>query len=303
MKKLLVSLGSTLALLAVLAGCDKDELPEAWVWSLQDSVDVMELLEPQAQALSSAAHLPSGAVGVAFSEELLAAVRSDTSYDRYLVREFSFALSDSVYAYDFILGTDTTVTAYVLDSLEGTVELVVDSILERGSDSATALDTTLTKTLRYSSWGAVFFDSLGGDGKWRTARYSGGSQGAMPALESSPDFDSVALSYEGGELTVVGSADPDVYGIKRLFDADELLHLSSGTDLKVEDVWVSGADTLLIYVKAEQDWLPYEQGVSLTFSRKGMARLYLIGIAPHSLLDASEQWWEGVVWGITVVVE
>jgi len=283
--------------------CDKDEEPEVWLWSYQDSLDLMELLEPEQGFLSSKGHLPDGVVAVALLEDIQEAIRQDTSSVRYLVSEFSFSISDSSYGFKFDLAIDTTITTYVVDTLKGSVELKVDSLFERGSDSALAADTTVLKMLRYSSRGDVFFDSLGGDAAWRTLKYSGGITGSTPDVATAPSFDSLILAYPAGGLTVISSAEEGAYGMRGLFETKDLIHVSPGESVSIEDVFVSGNDTLLIYLADDKgNWLPYESGAGVAFTSKGKSRLYIIGIRLAGFVYPSDEW-SSVIWGIPVIVD
>lgn len=283
--------------------CNKDEESEVWVWTYQDSLDVMELLEPEEGFLSSESHLPQGEVVVAIPEELLDLIRQDTSSVRYFVSGFSFSITESFYGYEFDLGIDTTVTAYVVDTLVGSVELEADSLFERGSDTALAVDTSISKMFRYSSRGDVFFDSLGGDAVWRIAKYSGGIMGSTPEVASAPSFDSLVISYPGGELTVIASAEEGIYGMRGLFEPQDLIHISAGENLTVEEVFVTGSDTLLIYLAdSKGNWSPYGLGGSIGFSSRGKSRLYVIGIRLSGFIHPSDEW-TSVLWGIPVIVD
>jgi len=283
--------------------CDKDEEPEVWLWSYQDSLDVMELLEPEQDFLSSKSHLPDGVVAVALLENIQEAIRQDTSSVRYLVSGFSFSISDSSYGFKFDLAIDTTITTYVVDTLKGSVELKVDSLFERGSDSALAADTTVLKMLRYSSRGDVFFDSLGGDAAWRTLKYSGGITGSTPEVATAPSFDSLILAYPAGGLTVISSAEEGAYGMRGLFETKDLIHVSPGESVSIEDVFVSGNDTLLIYLADDKgNWLPCESGAGVAFTSKGKSRLYIIGIRLAGFVYPSDEW-SSVIWGIPVIVD
>jgi len=291
-----------LALMWLLVACEKEE-PQPWYWTYQDSLDVMELLEPQGEFLSSAGHLPDDEVEVTIPEDVLQAVRMDTSSVRYLVSTISLSADDSIYAYYFDLGIDTTVTVYVVDTLEGIVELKVDSMFEQGADSAVAADTSISKVLRYASRGDVFADSLGGDAAWRLLKYSGGISGATPAVEYAPSFDSLVLGYSGGELTVIPSAEEGVYGMRGLLGVDELIRISTGQSVTVQEIFTPADDTLLFYVADETgDWIPYEPGTSVAFSSAGKSRIYVIGISLGSLVSAGSDW-SSVVWGIPVIVD
>jgi|GEM_PF-2486590 len=303
MKRYLSLVILLLCLVWLPVACKKDDEPEVWRWSYQDSLDVVDLLEPQQGFLSSKNHLPEGQIVVAVPEETLEVIRQDTSSVRYLVSGFSFSITNSVYAYTFDLGIDTTITAYVVDTLKGSVELKVDSLFERGSDSALAADTNIYKMLRYSSRGDVFFDSLGGDATWRLLKYSGGIMGSTPEVATAPSFDSLVLAYPSGGLTVISSADPDVYGMRGLFEPEDLIHISSGESVSVEEVFVSGDDTLLIYLADDKgNWIIHEPGASVSFTGKGKSRFYIIGIGLGSFVYASDEW-SSVIWGIPVIVD
>lgn len=285
--------------------CRKDEEPEVWVWTYQDSLDVMELLEPEKGFLSSENHLPPNGeeVDVVISEETLDLIRQDTSSVRYFVSGFSFSITESFYGYRFDLGIDTTITAYVVDTLLGNVELKIDSLFERGSDSALAVDTSISKMLRYSSRGDVFLDSLGGDAAWRIAKYSGGITGSAPEVASAPSFDSLILSYPGGDLTVIASAEEGVYGMRGLFEPQDLIHVSAGENVAVEEVFVTGNDTLLVYLaNTKGNWSPYELGGSIGFASKGKSRLYVIGVRLSSFIYSPDEY-SSVLWGIPVIVD
>jgi hypothetical protein len=282
--------------------CKKDEEPEIWVWTYQDSLDVMELLEPEKGFLSSENHLPQGEVAIAIPEELLDLIRQDTSSVRYFVSGFSFSITESFYGYKFDLGIDTTITTYVVDTLIGNVELEADSLFERGSDAALAVDTSISKMLRYSSRGDAFFDSLGSDAAWRIVKYSGGITGFTPEVASAPSFDSLILSYPGGNLTVTASAEEDVYGMRGLFEPQGLINISAGQSLTVEEVFVTGNDTLLIYLADNKgNWSPYELGGSIVFTGKGKSRLYIIGVRLASFIYPADEW-SSILWGIPVIV-
>jgi len=303
MKRYLPALVLLLLLAWLPLACDKDEEPEVWLWSYQDSLDLMELLEPEQGFLSSKGHLPDGVVAVALLEDIQEAIRQDTSSVRYLVSEFSFSISDSSYGFKFDLAIDTTITTYVVDTLKGSVELKVDSLFERGSDSALAADTTVLKMLRYSSRGDVFFDSLGGDAAWRTLKYSGGITGSTPDVATAPSFDSLILAYPAGGLTVISSAEEGAYGMRGLFETKDLIHVSPGESVSIEDVFVSGNDTLLIYLADDKgNWLPYESGAGVAFTSKGKSRLYIIGIRLAGFVYPSDEW-SSVIWGIPVIVD
>jgi hypothetical protein len=290
-------------LIGLPLACKKDEEPETWVWDYQDSLDVMELLEPEKGFLSSESHLPDGEVAVAIPEELLDLIRQDTSSVRYFVSGFSFSTTESFYGYKFDLGIDTTVTAYVVDTLIGNVKLEADSLFERGSDTALAVDTSISKMLRYSSRGDVFFDSLGGDASWRIVKYSGGTTGSTPEVASAPSFDSLILSYPAGELTVVASAEEGIYGMRGLFEPQDLIHISAGETVDVEEVFVTGNDTLLIYLTdGKGNWSPYELGGSVGFASKGKSRLYIIGTRLSSFIYPSDEW-SSILWGIPIIVD
>lgn len=283
--------------------CDKDEEPQVWVWSYQDSLDVMGLLEPEKGFLSSEGHLPDGEVVAAIPEEILALIRQDTSSLRYLVSGFSFSISDSFYGYKFDLGIDTTITTYVVDTLKGSVELKVDSLFERGSDSALAADTTVSKMLRYSSRGDVFFDSLGGDAVWRILKYSGGIMGSTPEVATAPSFDSLILAYPSGGLTVISSAQEGAYGMRGLFETKDLIHVSPGESVSLEGIFISGNDTLLIYLADDKgNWTPCESGAGVAFTGRGKSRLYIIGIKLAGFVYPSDEW-SSVIWGIPVIVD
>ena len=303
MKRYLPALVLLLLLAWLPLACDKDEKPEVWLWSYQDSLDVMELLEPEQGFLSSKSHLPDDEVVVAIPEEIQEAIRQDTSSVRYLVSGFSFSISDSFYGYKFDLAIDTTITTYVVDTLKGSVELKVDSLFERGSDSALAADTTVLKMLRYSSRGDVFFDSLGGDAVWRTLKYSGGIRGSTPDVATAPSFDSLILTYPSGGLTVISSAEEGAYGMRGLFETKDLIHVSPGESVSVEDVFVSGNDTLLVYLADDKgNWTPYESGSGVAFTSKGKSRFYIIGIRLAGFVYPSNDW-SSVLWGIPVIVD
>ncbi|MCK4333893.1 hypothetical protein KAX06_03795 [candidate division WOR-3 bacterium] len=303
MKRYLPALVLLLLLAWLPLACDKDKEPEVWLWSYQDSLDVMELLEPEQDFLSSKGHLPDEVVAVALLEDIQEAIRQDTSSVRYLVSEFSFSISDSSYGFKFDLGIDTTITTYVVDTLKGSIELKVDSLFERGSDSALAADTTVLKMLRYSSRGDVFFDSLGGDAAWRTLKYSGGITGSTPEVATAPSFDSLILAYPAGGLTVISSAEEGAYGMRGLFETNDLIHVSPGESVSVEDVFVSGNNTLLIYLADDKgNWSPYESGAGVAFTSKGKSRLYIIGIRLAGFVYPSDEW-SSVIWGIPVIVD
>ncbi len=301
MKRLLYPIIFVIPFLGIFAGCNTNTKPEAWSWNVDDSLAIMELLGPQQAFLSTHGHLPVSQVAVNIPLDLMESIKSDTSSTRYIVKEFSFSITDSVYAYKFESAVDTTVTGFVCDTLNGQVTLKADSFFARGSDTLVALDTTLTKPFRYSSRNAVFFDSLDGTTKWRIAKYSGGSDGQTPDVASSPILDSVKLEYASRDLKVIFPADTGIYGIRGLFDTSKFVSVASGGSISLKGIYPRSGDTLLLYVKGEAGWLPYEEDMSVTFSTKGKTRLYVIGISLSSLVLASDDW-SSVLWGIPVVV-
>lgn len=288
--------------LGILTGCDNNTTPETWSWEVEDSTAIMELLSPQETFLSTKDHLPGSQVTVSIPPDLLESVKEDTSATRYRVKEFSFSLTDSIYAYKFESAVDTTVTGFIYDTLKGLVTLNVDSFFPRGSDSLIALDTTLSKVFRYSSRGAIFFDSLDGTAAWRIAKYSGGSDGQTPDVASSPVLDSVKLEYGSNNLKIIFPADTTAYGIRGLFDTSKLVSVTAGGSISLKGIYPSISDTLILYIKGEDGWLPYEQDMSVTFSKKGKTHLYVIGISPSGLVFASSDW-SSVIWGIPVIVK
>lgn len=275
-----------------------------WVWTTEDSVAIVALMEQEKTFLSSQDDLPRDTLAVTLSSEVWDGVRSDTSSKRYVASAFSLSVTDSSCAYGFDSGIDTTVTAYVYDTLKGTVQIHVDSLFAQGSDSAAALDTTLTKTLRYTSRSAVFFDSLGGDAVWRIAKYSGGTDGQTPDVAGSPSLDTLYLACGSGELAVVFTRDtlsPN-YAIRGLYTEDSLIHISAGGSVQIKSMAVLGSDTLLFFVKGAGDWLAYEPDISLTFPSKGKYRLYVMGINYRGLVWLAEEF-ASVLWAVPVIVE
>lgn len=284
-------------------GCPPPE-ENPWIWTTEDSVVIMALIEPERAFLSSQDDLPRDTLGVVFSAETWEGILSDTSSRRYHVSGFSLTISDSSYVYEFDPGLDTTVTAYVLDTVKGNVHLLVDSVLERGSDSSLALDTTLSKVLRYTSRTAVFFDSLGGDAEWRIVKFSGGTDGQTPDVANSPTLDTLYLGYGSQELVVVFQPDTlaSNYAIRGLYPEDSLLHISPGSTVQIKSIAVLGTDTLIFFVRGAGDWLPYVPDMSVAFPTKGKHRLYVMGINYRSLVWLAEEW-SSVLWAVPVIVE
>lgn len=292
-----------LAFLAWIA-CDGEDTPAVWDWTYQDSLQVVEALAGERDFLSSRDHLAQGRVEVEIGPDTLNVVRADTLSRRYLISSFSFSVTDSFYGYRFDPGLDTTVTAYVLDSLEGRVSLEVDSVFEPDSHTASPLDTTLERFYRYSSRGDAFLDSLGEeDTTWRIAKYSGGIRGTTPEVASAPGFDSLVLAHPGGEVIVRNTADPDVYGIRGLYPAAELIGLAPGESVSVEEIHTPPSDTLLIFLTdGKGNWQTYQPGQGFTFQEEGKQRLYVVGIRLGSLVYPSAEY-SSLVWGIPLIVE
>ncbi len=301
MKRLIYSIIFVIPILGTFTGCNDNTTPEVWTWEVDDSIAIMALLEPQEAFLSTRDHLPGTQVAVNIPLDLLENIKLDTTSTRYLIKAFSFSVTDSVYAYKFESAVDTTVTGYVFDTLKGLVTLNADSFFPHGSDSLTALDTTLSKPFRYSSRGAIFFDSLGGTAAWRIAKYSGGSDGQTPDVASSPVLDSVMLEYASNDLKVIFPADTSIYGIRGLFDTSKFVNIAAGGNISLKGIYPATNDTLILYVKGEGEWLPYEQDMNITFSKKGKTRLYVIGVSLTGLIYASDDW-SSVLWGIPVIV-
>ena len=287
-----------LILAGLFAGCETTP-PEPWAWTPQDSLDITALLDEDGGFLSSVDYLPASAVAVQIPPETLAVYKSDTTTTRYLVKDIRFTVSDSFFGYDLEPALDTTVTANVLDTLKGKVYLAVDSVLERGSDTFIASSDTLVKTLRYASWNAVFFDST--DTAWRRAKYSGGIQGTAPEVAFAPRIASVKLGYPGCEKTVFPGASADYYGISGLYESGELISLSPGEEVSIDEIAVTQG-TMFLFVSKGSEWVPYTPGVKVRFDTEGKSRLYVIGISIESLLYSSTEW-ACLVWGIPVIVE
>ncbi|NLI98017.1 hypothetical protein GX441_05075 [bacterium] len=300
MKKYLYPIFVIVPMLVIFSSCEEPK-PEAWLWNADDSLAIMELVEPQKGFLSSKDFIPSSAISISFPAELIEQIKSDTSYNRYLVKEFSFSLTDSVFAYKFESAVDTTVTGYVYDTLKGQITLSVDSFFAQGSELPEALDTSFTKALRYSSRNAIFFDSLGGDSKWRIAKYSGGCDGQSPDVSASPVLDSLKLDFGSKNLTVIFPADTILYGIRGLHEPSKFVSISSGQSISIAGVYPKETDTIVLYVKGEGGWIPYTDGISLAFSKKGLQRIYVIGISLKSILTATGEW-SSVIWGLPIVV-
>jgi hypothetical protein len=286
----------------MLTSCNNNTTPEAWSWTVDDSTAIMALLEPQEVFLSTKDHLPDSQVIVSIPSDLMESVKEDTGSIRYHANGFSFSITDSVYAYKFESAVDTTVTGFVFDTLKGLVTITTDSFLPQGSDTLIPLDTTLSKPFRFSSRGAVFFDSLDATTTWRIAKYSGGSDGQTPDVASSPVLDSLRLEYGSNNLKVIFPADTSVYGIRGLFDTSKFVTIATGGSISLEGIYPTAGDILILYVKGEEGWLPYEQNMSVTFSKKGKTHLYVIGISLSSLIYASNDW-SSVLWGIPVIVK
>ncbi|MBN2379553.1 hypothetical protein JXM67_07105 [candidate division WOR-3 bacterium] len=286
-------------LAVIISGCG-EESTGPWVWTAEDSLDIVALLESCDGFLSSAGHLPSNALVVEISPETLAAIQADTTSLRYLVSEIGFTVEDSSYGYTFELGIDTTVTVRAIDTLKGNVEFTVFAILEQGSDTVIDTSFSLTKALRYSSWNYAFCDST--DEEWRIAKFSGGLEGTAPQAAFAPRLTSVKLGYPGGSKTVLPAASAGDYAVDGLYEPDELVTVASGAVVSVDSIASPEDDTLLLFVSDGSDWEAYYPGISVGFGSSGKTRLYIIGISLESFVFPSAEW-ACIVWGIPVAVE
>lgn len=293
-----------LTAVAFLAGCE-EPIPELWTYSYSDSLAVSELLDSEQDFLTTQGYVSSAPVSLTLTAEYTDSVRADTAYTRYLVSAFSFQMTDTVLAYQLEASPDTTITAYVRDTLTGSIELTVDSLWEQGADSATVYDTTLSVGFRYGSLNGVYIDSAGNDAEWQISKYLGGSHGSTPDASEAPELSSVTLTYGSQTLTVTraDTAASAAYTVTGLYEPSDLIHISAGSSVTVDEIIQETTEDLVLYISHAGSWLPYTPGMELTFSAAGEHRFYVVGINPRSLLYAVEDYVKSVVWGIPVVVD
>lgn len=267
----------------------------------EDSVAINDLVDAEKDFLSSTDDIPDAVLTVTIPTDVLDSVISkDTTSRRYIVSSVSFDVTDTLCGYGFEEGLDTTVTVFIHDTLKGSVLLEVDSVYEQGDTTATALDTTLTKVLRYYAQSAVLSDST--SETWYLTKYSGGLDGYTPDVETAPQLDEVIIKDGYGDRTIVFQPDTSEYGIRGLYEPIDIITLLPSIMYSIEDITVRGPDTLQYLIKGSGDWVVYQPGMMFSFPDTGYYRLYIMGIYLPSLVYQAEEW-QSVIWGITVIVE
>ncbi len=296
-----------MAFVFFVAGCTKPE-EKLWTWNYQDSVDIQSRIDAERNFLSSRMHLDGTDIKISLPDDIIQKIRNDTASGRvrYMVSKLSFIVADSVLSDSFTIDQlDTTVTAGIVDTLKGKAVLFVDSLFKADSVSAVAPaanEAKLEKFYHYSSYMGVFCDSVGG--KWRIAKYSGGVNGWSPDLANAPELLSVTLGVNSGKRVVELEPNGKNYSIRGLLKESDILTVSPKQKISVENIAVKGQDTLLLFVKTAEGWLPFDASspVSVSFSSAGKHRIYLMGIDLSSLIYKSDEY-KSVVWGINVIVK